>query len=211
MEVRSECKQPDKRILVTTNIDGEPFVVKVDKVEKASCDPCVLGAWQMNLATFQTYMMGVFDAIGGFPTGVEFEMFFTGAYYAEFKAERNQASFVRQPLNITILADGAPPIIIAVEGTDTASYQADGEKLSVTGLSGTATAGAGLLFSEESGLGVSIGPFSMDGPDSGSASYTCEDDVMVTTDATYGSITYNRIDRIPEPDDVTVETGETGE
>lgn len=210
-EIRSECKEPDKRILVTTSIESEPLPVKVATVEKASCDPCVLGAWQMDLLTFETYMMGVFEAIGGLPAGVEFEMLFTGAYYAEFEAEGNQARFVRQPLNIVLVAAGAPPIVTTVDGTDTARYTADGEKLSVTGLSGTASADGVVVLSDDLELGASLGPFNMDGPDSGSASYTCEGDVLVTTDDLYGSITFNRIDRIPEPEEVTVETGQPGE
>jgi hypothetical protein len=160
----------------------------------------------MDLLTFESYMTNVLEEAGGVPPG--FTMSFSGSYYAEYKAESHEARFVRQPLEITINIEGAFPITTSIEGTDTARYEADGERLSVSGLSGTASAEAEAAFSESFSLGASTGLFAMDGPSSGAVDYTCEEDVMVTEDGSRGAITWHRIDEIPEPEQVTVETGQ---
>lgn len=195
-EIRSGCDRPVTYIVVSTTVDRDlTFLADVTEAEKAQCDPCLLGPWEMQLATFESYMGNVFASLGDVPQGMAMDI--SGHYYVEFDAEGNLRS-VRQPLTIGVVASGVslPPTVVT--GEDTGQYTTDGRSLVVSGLQGSAEASMG---------NVSVGPFASTGPDGARATYTCDRDLLTITDPAYGPITFDRIEQIPQPEAVEVETG----
>ncbi len=56
-EVRSTCGAPSHHAFVGTSLTSDQnFVVQIDRVEEAACDPCVLGTWSLRLDTFQSLL-----------------------------------------------------------------------------------------------------------------------------------------------------------
>lgn len=197
-EVRSECDEKEQYILVTTTTeDGGPdFRFEVGEAERADCDPCVLGAWDMRLNTFQAYMEEAIDQAGGLPPGGSFAIF--GHYYFEFSGADSGRTIrlVRQPLSLISTLEGVGSFSSSAEGTDSGTYTADGEtmRISITGGSAVGTAG---------GYQVSV----FTDPAGVTVSYTCEDDIL-TISHEYGTLAFDRIDAIPPPESVDVETGD---
>ena len=195
-EIRSGCDHPETYIVVSTSVDRElTFLADVTEFELAECDPCLLGPWEMQLATFESYMGNVFASLGDVPQGMAMEM--SGHYYVAFDAEGGLRS-VRQPLSIRVHVGGNPLPPTVITGQDTGQYTTDGTTLVVSGLQGAAEASMG---------NVTVGPFASTGPDGAQATYRCDEDLLTITDPSYGPITFDRIEEIPDPEAVEVETG----
>ncbi len=192
-EIRTECDKASVYVFVATSVvDPEVFNLDVTLVEQAPCDPCVLGAWELQLATFAAYLNG------SFPGGV---VTIDGHYYFDFDENRNVVSR-RQPLIVTVSSGGATLPPIEIRGVETGKYSADGQVISVSDIVADGRAG------------FAGGPLTGSGPDflSGQESaYECDQDTLVISDLTFDPLVFDRIDAIPEPDSIDVEAGSTPE
>lgn len=193
-ELRSGCDEDTPWVLVSTAPSDAWLEVAVTDVEQGSCDPCLLGPWQMDLVTFTSYMTGVFDSLG---VGAGLELVITGDYYMAFD-EDLEVRMVRRGLTVLPFFQGRAAPATTIDGEDVGTYSTDGRSLRVFGIEGAASATSG---------GVTVGPFASDGPDGADAGYTCTDETLELVHDPYGSITLYRVEAIPEPDAVEVRTG----
>lgn len=193
-ELRSGCDEDSPWMWVATAPTDPLLELTVTEVEQGSCDPCLLGDWQMDLVTFTSYMTGVFDDLG---VGDGLELVITGDYYMAFD-EDLEVRMVRRDLTVLPFFGGRAAPATTIQGEDTGTYATDGRSLRVFGISGAASASTG---------GISVGPFASDGPTAGEITYTCDDERLDLVHQPYGSITLYRIDQIPDPEGVEVRTG----
>lgn len=198
-EVRSKCQNKTYYVLVATTEQGtHKAKVQVDRIEEASCDPCVLGTWDLDLNTFEDLFRSRAAASGGLPPGVTLDI--TGHYYSSLNDEgvmREQ----RVGLDVSMGIDGNT-ISFIVDSFARGTYSADGERLSLTGL--------GEIYSN---VTVSVPTFGDVGPtldsrmfgDSigaggGSGIYECSTDELLLTIDGQASLRFDRVDKILEPD-----------
>ncbi len=169
-----------------TPASGLTAKVKVDRVEEAVCDPCVLGTWSLDLRSFENMIK---SAMGGaLPAGSDFAIS-GGAYYVAFDDEGN---LQEQRDNLTITSSsGGFTLDIVINSFGTGVYTADGENMGVTDLVD--------LF-----VDVDVGGFggSSDSSDTqaivGSGTYICTTDDMTIT-IPEGTVRWVRVDRILQP------------
>ncbi|MFV1991451.1 MAG: hypothetical protein ACC652_12000, partial [Acidimicrobiales bacterium] len=58
-EVRSKCEAKSNYLVVATTDKGTHSAkIQIDRIEEASCDPCMLGTWSLDLDTFGTMIRG---------------------------------------------------------------------------------------------------------------------------------------------------------
>jgi len=185
-EVRSECRRDTWYLVAaTTETDASTTgQVTIDRIEKAVCDPCVLGTWSLDLQTFEDLIRANVGSAGGA------DLKFTGgAYYVAFDIE-GKITEQRDNLTITATSQGQSLDMI-IRSFGTGEYTADGENMTMTNLVD--------LFTE-----VDIGGFAsgIDATDfaavSGAGTYVCTDD-DVTVTIPEGTVRWVRVDRILEP------------
>jgi hypothetical protein len=207
-EIRSECERSVYYVVAATTVDAPHEVkIQVDTVERAECDPCLLGTWEIRLDTFRDRLTSRFAA-EGLPGGATFE--FLGHYYVAMDDD-GVVKEQRDGLTSRITAQGFAVDFVTdsfAEGT----YTADGENLTVrdmveTYLEVTSTLGPlGINLGQEEGT-VSIfgGPsVTVDGvgqpsDTGGTATYECDEEVLTVTVAGFDPITLDRVDKILEP------------
>lgn len=91
-EIRSKCDDDVRYLLVANHVYGSrldypstPVYLNVANVEQAVCDPCLLGAWQVDNVSFSDFMNTIFKEyvpqVGNFRTVIE------GNYYLQFDTE----------------------------------------------------------------------------------------------------------------------------
>lgn len=193
-EVRSKCDSIAYYLGVATDATTDSsnpaeVKVKIDVVEEAACDPCVLGTWSLDLDTFEQMIMSAIDSEGGMPAGTTFEI--GGAYYVSM-AEENQLLEQRDGLTITSGVAGMGEITATIDSFAEGTYEADGETLTVSDLVETYNE-VTLEFG---------GSYSFPGAIvSGDGTYTCDDDQLRVTVDPYPPVTWNRVDKILTPPD----------
>ncbi|MEE9493466.1 MAG: BspA family leucine-rich repeat surface protein [Gammaproteobacteria bacterium] len=193
IDLRTGCVDHENYLLVTTTVD-EPgtFTIDVTKTEEATCDACMLGAWELDLNTFKDYINGSFSANGvtGPITNIR------GSYQFDFNEGGAFSSF-RQPIIVTVSQDGFS-LPFEIVGEETGNYFADSEDITVSNLVGNASAGA------------AGGPL-IGGPPtffSGATSpYFCKGDSLLIFNQTYAPLELDRINKLPVPDSVEVLEG----
>lgn len=134
-EIRTKCNEDILYALVvtTTETSGQfNFIANIEKVEKAECDPCLLGVWQIDNDSFENYILGAMASQGGvegFPPGSELFMEVEGAYLMEFK-ENSDLLSRRDNLSVTTGATGYPGFTSVIDSQGTGSYSTrDGKQL----------------------------------------------------------------------------------
>lgn len=189
-EVRSKCRQKVDYILVaTTHVGSHKAKIRIDTTEQAVCDPCLIGTWDLQLDTFKEMIVGA--AGESFPPGMSFDL--SGHYYLSMDDE-GALQEQRDGLVITVGAEGFS-FDMTIRSYATGRYTADGENMSVldrvedyvtvtSSLSGPTPA-----FSD-------AGVFS----DDGSGTYVCDNDVLTVTAVGFPPITWDRVDKILQPD-----------
>ena len=188
--MRSTCDDPIWYIVVATSgEDSYEVQVQVDTTEQAVCDPCLLGAWSMQLDTFEMMLLNAIAAGGGLPPGVSFDIV-SGEYLLAFDAE---GGLTEQRAALTVRAiSGAGGFDFTIDSFAEGDYQADGENISATDV-------------VESSVSVDAGPASIftsaGSTTSGSGTYVCDRDVLVVTIQGFDPVTFDRVDRILQPDD----------
>lgn len=220
-EIRSKCEDDVLYVLVTTTTEvGETYelVANIDKMEKAECDPCLLGVWAVDNSSFETYTQRLFESQGpieGFPPGTQLEIQVDGNYYIEFKEERELLSR-RYEFAITIGASGYPGFTTTIDSQGFGQYSTqDGKKLDIIGHLDSVNQVKGSV----DGLPISVnmmpgsGTASMFGAtgeipgiesdgaqNSVTANYQCDKDTLKIDDPTYGELLYDRVEEIvPTP------------
>ncbi len=195
-EIRSTCTKPKvyggvaTDASTATSSDLIEFKLVIDLVEKAECDPCLLGTWSLDLDTFEELIKSASASGGGMPPGATFEL--EGAYFISLDEE---SVVLEQRDNLTIVASvaGAGTIRITINSFANGTYTADGESLEVSELVES--------FNEVS-VDVPFGAntFSFPGAVDGAAgTYTCDENQLVVTTGTNPSITWVRVDKILTP------------
>lgn len=136
-EIRSECEDDVLYVLVTTTTEvGETYelIANIDKMEKAECDPCLLGVWAVNNPSYEEFLVRMFNSQGsleGFPPGTQIVVDVEGKYYLEFKEERELKSR-RYEFSITMGASGFPGFTTTIDSQGIGKYSTqDGKKLDV--------------------------------------------------------------------------------
>ncbi|MDW3214897.1 MAG: hypothetical protein R8G01_12920 [Ilumatobacteraceae bacterium] len=194
VEVRPTCEKNRTYITVVTTAE-EPVSPKanVSTAEQAVCDPCLLGTWGLQLGTFADYIMTVMESGGEQVPGMSLVM--DGSYIFEFEADGTLSAVKDFTLLASIANVGAAPAT-KLTGTESGRYNADGDRITVTGWQGESTASIG---------DISSSVFSdAQGEASG---YTCEDDVLTLTTLPYGPLVFDLLDGPPEPPPIIIETG----
>jgi len=187
-EVRSKCKNTTYYVVaVTTETpqNGLTSKMKIDKIEEAVCDPCVLGTWSLDLQTFEDLIKSNAPPTPGSDFSIS-----GGAYYVAFD-DQGKVHEQRDGLTITVSAQGQSLDMI-INSFGTGDYSADGENMAMSNVID--------YFVE-----VDVGGFGGGGIDatdfgatSGSGTYVCtNDDVTITIPE--GTVRWIRVDRILEP------------
>jgi hypothetical protein len=216
-EVRSSCDEDSPYLLITTIVKNSyTITAAVSKVEVAECDPCLLGAWDMDLASFEGYMQGVFESLGE----GGFEMEISGHYYLTF-LEEGRATSLRNDLTVRIPyedpnadpSEAGQTLAVVINAHGEGTYTADGEVLTVlTWLevtdNSTAYIGDGQvvvqldggmvntsLFGQSGSAEVEIGPSAEESANE-TAPYTCSNTTLEIT-RPEGTVRFLRIEEIP--------------
>ncbi len=192
-EVRSDCDNWTAYVFAVTTQQGtHKAEVKIDGIEEASCDPCVLGTWDLDLGTFEAMLTSAMAADGeAMPPGTSFE--FGGHYYTSFD-DQGVMREQRDGLVITIgSAEGS--FGLTIDSFAEGRYTADGERLltsDVVEFYSTVTTGipgfGGASFAEGSSLIAG-----------GAGDYECRRDDMTLTIDGYESVRLLRVDKILAP------------
>ena len=220
-EIRSECEDDVLYVLVTTTTEvGETYelIANIDKMEKAECDPCLLGVWAVNNPSYEEFLLRLFNSQGsleGFPPGTQIVVDVEGKYYMEFKEERELKSR-RYEFSITMGASGFPGFTTTIDSQGIGKYSTqDGKKLDVFDHLDTVNQVKGSM----DGLPISVtmmpgsGTASMFGvtgeapglendnaQDSVTWQYQCDEESIQIEDPVYGELLFDRVEEIvPTP------------
>ena len=219
-EVLSGCKEPKKMIVATTTTSSDSFDSAFTlNVTEAPCDPCWIGTWSIDLASFQQAIVdGVAAMEGGFPAGASFNL--SGSYLVKF-ADQGHFDAWRDNFTITITAEGNS-VAIAIDAIEAGTWTANAESESGAESRGTFTVpssrivdsatvaiagGVVIAIDQDQGtvnfLGqtVSVG-VDAPGETSGDGSYVCNSDtgvLTITTSSAPTPIVLNRVDNPPPP------------
>lgn len=220
-ELRSTCKNDLKYglVMTTTQTSGDyEFTAVVNKTEKAECDPCLLGVWQIDNDSFENYILGLMESQGGvegIPPGSDLLLEIEGSYLMEFKDEGEILSR-RDRFSITSGITGYPGFTTVIDSQGSGNYSTvDGKKLDFLDMVDYVNQVQGYL----NGAPISInmmpsgGTFSMFGQsaatpgydntneeDALSVDYLCNEETMTVTHPEYGELLFIRVEKIlPTP------------
>jgi hypothetical protein len=186
-EVRSKCENKEYYMLAATTHQGthQPKI-EILETEQAVCDPCLLGTWDLRLDTFK----GMILAAGGdLPAGADFS--FGGNYYLEFD---DLGDFKEQRAALGIIASfEGNSITFTIDSFATGRYTADGENISILDIVEQYVN----VTSPFGGPGFSDSNVFAPG---GGGTYVCDDDVLTVTVTGFPPISWDRVDKILQPD-----------
>jgi hypothetical protein len=223
-ELRSTCKEDIKYMFAlssTTSSTPYKFTANVNKVEEASCDPCLLGVWQVDNVGFAEYIMALSESQGGMeglPPGSQLAVDIQGDYLLEFKEDSELTTRRNEfTIQVGITDQEGFSFTTVIDSQGSGQYSTtDGEILKLMNLTDYVNKAQGFV----NGAPISVtltpggGTYSMfgataagpgyenkdDGPDSMSASYTCDQETFVVTHPEYGDLLFNRVEKImPTP------------
>lgn len=212
-EVRSFCtKEMIYALAVTTTETPHKLSINVDTVEVAACDPCMLGAWEVDHDSFSQYISRVVAGSGGGAMG---SMQVTGGRDLIQFMEDDVVLTQRQAFQMTITSAQGPAIVSTTDSHGSGSYRADGEFLTVTNLedvidrsqmtvggvpmaveldSQTATVSA---FGQSSTFDY---PTDSDVQSAADIPYVCSEKTLTMTMDPYGDLLFHRVDELlPTP------------
>ncbi len=139
-EVRSYCDKSKYYLYVVTTTSSPQFnpIVKVTKVEEASCDPCLLGVWKVDNEAFTDAMMTFFEESGvdftqSLPGTGEIYMNITGDYFLGFK-EGGEIGTWRNNFTISVGVPNVTTFDTVIQSAGLGNYSADGKFLTITDL-----------------------------------------------------------------------------
>jgi len=209
-EIRSECEK-DVRYLfaITTTEDSYTnYDVNVTLADKAECDPCLLGSWDVDPESYEAFMERIMaQAVAG----QTMDLKVGGHQYLQFLTDGKILS-QRDDFAITV----NDQLTTTLNGNGSGNYTADGEDMTVSNFIDTTESvaldlGGVITYTEDS---TSFSIFGMDfsdptggislnegnTPQTRTVEYVCENDTMTITMPDLGELLFNRVDRIlPTP------------
>ncbi|MEJ2486184.1 MAG: hypothetical protein P8Y68_10655, partial [Anaerolineales bacterium] len=120
-EVRSKCKENIRYLFVvtTTNEGYYTHSANVNEADKAECDPCLLGTWDVDPESFAAYMERIMAL-----SGQTFDLTVSGHQYLQFNVK---GVILSQREDFTITIDEQFSTII--NGHGNGNYSADGKEM----------------------------------------------------------------------------------
>jgi hypothetical protein len=218
-EVRSNCDQDETYVLAVTAVETPGTLkAKVDQVEEAECDPCLLGAWDIDADSFEAFLDRLMQqtGMGALPIGGTPEIEIGGHDYLQF-GEDGKLDTRRVDFQISIGIGGASGLVTTTDAQGSGDYSAGGEELQVMNLTETVNEievsgqgqGPNTLLDPQAGTYSVLGntfaapglSSAVDGPNSETtAQYVCGEHTLEITLPEFGEVLYNRVDRIiPTP------------
>lgn len=210
-EIRSECEKDIRYLFAITSVDDfyVDYEIDVTLDEKAECDPCLLGTWDVDPESYAAFMKRVMEQA---QTGMTIDLKFGGHQYLQFETDGKIRS-QREDFSITINNQ----ITTILNGHGSGTYSADGEEMTVnsfvdvTESVALSTAAGQVTYTPES---ASYSIFGMDftdpntkinlnegsTPQTRTVEYVCRQDTMTITMPEFGDLDFNRVDKIlPTP------------
>ncbi len=211
-EIRSECKKDVRYLYAITSVKDSyvNYDIDVTLAEKAECDPCLLGTWDVDPESYEAFMERIMEQVD--TGGMVIDLKIGGHQYLQFVVEGKIYS-QRDDFTITI----NDQVTTIINGFGSGSYSANGEEmtvsnfLDVTESVGMDIGGGQITYTENS---ASFSIFGMDytdpnaginlnegnTPQTRTVEYVCEQDTMTITMPDYGDLLFNRVDKIlPTP------------
>ncbi len=192
-EIRSECKK-DVRYLyaITTTQDFyTTHTIDVTLAEKAECDPCLLGTWDVDPVSYANAMKKIM-AQGGADVGLIVE----GHMYLQFVTD---GKAITQRENFAITGNGI--VTATLNGLGGGNYTANGEEITVTNFVDT-TDSVGIGFFGAPDPNPYTGPMlnKDNAPQNETAPYVCKQDELTITMPEMGDVLWHRVNKIlPTP------------
>ena len=220
-ELRTECDKKVTYLLAATAVEtSAEYKLEVNKVEEASCDPCLLGTWDIDPEKYATFMEGLMTQFGGAEAaGISIDITITGHNYVQFMDD-GRFTTQRDAFGMQFNVPGMGPINNVTNSSGSGRYTADGEILTavtlndvISDVSGNINMGGGVegsfLIEEGSstffGGGTSVTIDDDGGLNNGvekpdPVGYVCTDETLVMIHPTLGEMSYLRVDEIlPTP------------
>jgi hypothetical protein len=220
-EVRSFCKDDLWYAMAVTTTDSNgsyEVIALIEEVEKAECDPCLLGVWEVDNTSFEEYIKRLLESQGGMedlPPGMEFRIQIDGHYYVEFK-EASEMLTRRDNFSITSGAIGYPGLTTIIDSQGSGLYTTDDGVIlnlenvidyvnkveaSMDGLPLTVNMAPGSGTYSMFGQSVSGPGYENDESlQSVSSNYVCDENILVIDHPEFGELLYNRVEKIlPTP------------
>jgi hypothetical protein len=215
-EIRSSCQSDEIYAVAVTSVsDAGSFNADVTELEEASCDPCVLGTWDMDTESFARLLEEAIaaGALPELPSGGMIDIEVEPHLYYQFD-EEGQITSQRDSFTTVIISPGEPPVRTIVDAQGIGTYSADGEVMEVSGMTFQIGAVQVLVdgvdvsafmtpdtstftFFGDSGSGPGLGESA--GIDSSSVNYVCTDESLEMT-SPEGVVSFTRVDLVlPTP------------
>ena len=215
-EIRSTCKDDVRYALVVTTTDTNAnyeFKIIVNEVEKAECDPCLLGVWEIDNDSFEEFILGVMRSSGeNLPA--DFAQEINGHYYTEFNEEGEMLTR-RDGFSITFGLEENMVMTTIIDSQGNGYYSADGELIKFTqvtdyvnqvearlnnvplSINQTPGAGSATFLGQSSALPGYENDIESQ---ASSGSYVCTEETLTLDQANYGVLLFNRVEKmIPTP------------
>ena len=213
-EVRSKCKE-DVRYLFVVTTTGDGYYThsaNVTLAEKAECDPCLLGTWDVDPESYKAFMERIMaQADTG---GMVIDLGIGGHQYLQFVIDGKVYS-QREDFAITI----NDQLTTIINGFGSGSYSANGEEMTVSNFLDVTESvglkvGNGQITYSTDGNQANFSIFGTDysspalGPDlnegntpqTRSVQYVCDKETLTITMPDLGDLLFNRVDKIlPTP------------
>ena len=196
-EIRSECDKDVRYIFVPTTTKSNSYTaydVDVTLAEKASCDPCLLGTWDVDPVSYANAMEKIMaQADTG---GVEINLNVSGHQYLQFDTD---GKVLTEREDFAIIANGI--VTTTLNGSGGGNYSADGEKLVITNfLDVNDSVGIGFFGARDTNPYTDPSMNEGNLPQNRTAEYTCEQDTLMMTLPDLGELLFHRVDKIlPTP------------
>jgi len=208
-EVRSRCDEDEEYALVITAVDGPgEFIAKINRIEEAECDPCVLGTWRLDYEEHPNINRAIEANSGGVPLQTEL----AGDQFLRFD-ENGEVTSRLADLTISFTMEGSPSVQSTANAHGSGDYTADGEELTFFNHSSQTdhmeylVEGVGKFDATPDFISSSLMNFKtpnlMDfGSETAQAavSYVCSEDTLTLTHPLFGDQVLDRTDEIlPTP------------
>ena len=210
-EIRSKCDDDVLYVLALTSVEENyKYTIEATEVEKAECDPCLLGSWDIEPDSFEAFLMGLMAQTPDMPAGFTVEI--AGHDYLKFH-EDGEMTTLRDNFQLSMSIPGAPAVINTINAHGGGKYTADGEVITVDNLietvdNVTVTTADGQVMSTMSGSTTTVSFLgnsatfqtedinSDQTADSTTGSYICTQDTLEIT-IPEGTVLFLRVEEIP--------------
>lgn len=133
-EVRSACDEDEQYALAISSVEA-PGTLKaeIESVQVAECDPCLLGAWDIDADSFEAFLDRLMQGtgIGSVPVGGSPEIEIGGRDHLQF-GEDGRLDTRRVDFTMMISLSGSSGLVTTTDAQGSANYSADGEEQKVT-------------------------------------------------------------------------------